>query len=114
MDSTEVPDKTAMIAALRKIVAGFQDLIEVLEGPVVEEKTKKQREIALLLEFDRTVGDGLSRAEASRVCKRHGFRPQTVGAWARGDYVVTRNDGLRYIGDVGRQWLRKNNIEVAH
>jgi hypothetical protein len=110
----EDQDKSAAIAALRKIMAGFQDIIDVLEGPPMEEKTKKEQEIALLLEFDRAPGDGLSREEASRVCKRYGFTPQTVGAWARGDYLITRDDGLRYIGDTGRKWLKSNNVEVTY
>jgi hypothetical protein len=114
IDSMEDQDEAAVIAALRKIMAGFQDIIDVLEGPAVGEKTKKEKEIALLLEFDRAPGNGLSREEASRVCKRHGFTPQTVGAWARGEYLVTRDDGLRYIGEVGRQWLEENNVRVTY
>ena len=114
IESMEDQDKAAVTAALRKIMAGFQDIVDVLEGPAVGEKTKKEQEIALLLEFDRAPGDGLSREEASRVCKRHGFTPQTVGAWARGEYLVTRDDGLRYIGEVGRQWLKENNVEVTY
>ena len=114
IDRMEDQDKAAVIAALRKIMAGLQDIADVLEGPAVEGKTKKEQEIALLLEFDRAAGDGLGREEASRVCKRHGFTPQTVGAWARGGYLVTRDDGLRYIGEVGRQWLKEKNIDVTY
>ena len=114
LGTMEDQDKAAVTAALRKMMAAFQDIIDILEGPVVREKTKKEQEIELLLEFDRASGDGLSREEASRVCKRHGFTPQTVGAWARGEYLVTRDDGLRYIGEEGRRWLNENNVEVTY
>lgn len=113
-NDVEAMDKAAVLAALRKIASGFGDLIDALEGPVADQKTRKEREIALLLEFDRAPGDGLSREEATRACKRHGFSPQTVGAWARGDYLMTRDDGLRYIGDAGRQWLNDNSVKAAH
>lgn len=114
INGVEAEDKTAVVAALRKITAGFQDLIDVLEGPVADQKTRKEREIALLLEFDRAPGDGLNREEASRACKRYGFSPQTVGAWARGEYIMARGDGLRYIGNAGRRWLNENKVQVRH
>jgi hypothetical protein len=114
IDGMEDEDKAAVIAALRKISASLQDIVDVLEGPAVGAKTKKERQIALQLEFDRAPGDGLTREEASRACKRHGFPPQTSGAWARGDYIVTGPDGLRYIGEEGRKWLQQNNVEVKY
>ena len=103
-----------MIAALRKVAAGVQDVIDVLDTEGSAEKTKKEREIALLMEFDRGSGDGLTRQEALRACKRHGFTPQTVGAWVRGAYLEIRNDDLRYLGDEGRRWLEKHGGMVPN
>jgi hypothetical protein len=107
-------DTTALIAALRKIAAGVQDVIDVLDNEGTDEKTKEEREIVLLKEFDRGLGNGLSRVEAVRTCKRHGFTPQTVGAWARGAYLEIRDDGLRYLGREGRRRLEERGVEVVN
>lgn len=109
-----VTDTAALIAALRKIAVGVQDVIDVLGNEGAAEKTKKEREIALLKEFDRGSGDGLTRGEAVRACKRHGFTPQTVGAWARGAYIEIKDDDLRYMGREGRRWLEENGVEVEY
>ncbi len=107
-------DTTALIAPLRKIAAGVQDLIDVLDGNSTTGETQQEREIALSKEFDRAPGAGLTREEASRACKRHGFMPQTVGAWAQGGYLEIRGDGLRYLGEKGRGWLEEHGVEVAN
>lgn len=106
-------DTTAVIAALRKIAAGVQDLIDALDSDATTAKTQQEREIALMKEFDRAPGDGLTREAASRACKRHGFMPQTVGAWVQGGYLELRDD-LRYIGKEGRRWLEEHGVEVAN
>lgn len=91
-------------------------LVRVGENPDRDgsERTPDEREIALLLEFDRGPGDGLTREEASRACKRHGFTPQTVGAWARAAFLKTRDDGLRYLGPEASGWLRERGVEVSN
>jgi hypothetical protein len=109
-----VTDTTALSAALRKIGAGVQDLIDVLDSDSTTDKTKQEREIALSKEFDRAPGDGLTREEASRACKRHGFMPQTVGAWAQGGYLERREDDLRYLGERGCRWLKEHGVEVVN
>lgn len=107
-------DNTALIAALRKIGAGIQDVIDALDDEGGAEKTKTEREIALMKEFDRSPGDGLTQVEAVRACKRHGFAPQTVGAWARGGYLEIRNDDLRYLTKEGRHWLEEQSADVVN
>jgi hypothetical protein len=114
-DTTAVIDTAAVIAALRKVAAGVQDLIDVLDSDsATTGKTQRERETALMKEFDRRPGDGLTREEASRACKRHGFMPQTVGAWVQGGYLELRDDGLRYMGKEGRRWLEEHGVEIAN
>ena len=45
----------------------------------------------------------MERDPHSEARKRHGFTPQTVGAWARGGYLEIRNDELRYLTKEGRR-----------
>ncbi len=59
-------------------------------------------------------GDGLTHQEALRACKRHGFTPQTVGAWVRGAHREIRNDDLRYLGDEGRRQIEKHGVMVTN
>jgi hypothetical protein len=113
-EGARVADNTALIAALRKIGAGIQDLIGALDDEGGAEKTKTEREIALMKEFDRSPGDGLTQVEAVRACKRHGFTPQTVGAWVRGGYLEIRNDELRYLTKEGRRWLEEQGADIVN
>jgi hypothetical protein len=70
--------------------------------------SKREREALLMAEFDRVLGHGLTRSEASEACRRYGFSPQVVGGWARGGWLETNEvDGLRYVSDRGRNWLKK-------
>jgi len=50
-------------------------------------------------------GRGLTRAEASALFRKHGLAPQTAGGWARGDWIESRDDGLRYLTERSRRWL---------
>jgi WD40 repeat protein len=78
------------------------------------EKSQTEQEIALSLEFDRTPGNGLTREEALQACRRHGFSPQTIDAWVSGNYLVIRDDGLRYLGKAGVYRVEKNGGKVEN
>jgi hypothetical protein len=94
-------DGKTLAAAMRNLARGLTDAALVLEGtPTADDET--QRRVDLLREFDRPDGQGLTQAEASLACKRHGRVPLTVGAWARAGWVELRTDGLRYLTPTGR------------
>lgn len=103
-----------IIAALRSIGRGIDDLIAALTEPgQAQEKSKDERELDLLLEFDRPDGQGLDQVSASQACRRHGFTPQTVGAWARADNLKTRDD-KRYLSTNGYARLHTAGIATQH
>lgn len=98
-------DDKAFIAALRSIRTGVEDLITAVDvNAAVQETNAEQREIDLMLEFDKPDGQGLNQQQASRACKRHGYNPQQVGAWARGGWLETRDD-RRYLTRKSYDWL---------
>ena len=102
-------EQHAVRQALLKIAAGFTELAEAFAPADPGAKTQTEREIDLLLEFNRPAGQGLTQEAASNACKKHGFTPQTVGAWARGGWLRTdKEDGLRYLTDDGRKWITEN------
>lgn len=94
-------DKNEIAAALRQIGRGF----EALARAITEEATAAtpdERYLAALREWsDR----GLTRDQATTLLRKHGFAPQAVGGWARGDWIETRDDGLRYLTERSQQWL---------
>ncbi len=94
-------------SALRQIGRGFNALADAITGGQAAEG---QRELAILREW----GDrGLSRAEASALFRKHGMAPQTAGGWARGDWVESRDDGLRYATERSRQWVAEQEKHGA-
>jgi hypothetical protein len=105
-------DQEAVRQALYKLSAGFKDLGDALAEHDPAGKTQTEREIDLMLEFNRPSGKGLTQEEASKACKKHGFFPQTVGGWARGGWLETRTDGLRYITGAGRTWVEDHGRKV--
>jgi hypothetical protein len=113
MEDAKMADTTALLAALRKVATGIQDIIDALDDEGGSEKPQTEREIALAKEFDRAPGNGLTKEEALRACKRHGFTPQTVGAWVRGGYIEIRADDRRYLGKE-RGWLERRGVDIAN
>jgi hypothetical protein len=101
--------------ALKDLDRGVDDILAGLQDQPGREShdSRQEREIRLLLEFDRAEGEGLTREEASKACRRHGFEPQTVGAWATAKFLVTGPDGRRYLTDVGRQWIKEHNAGMV-
>lgn len=99
-------DPAEVSAALREIARGLEALADAIadETPVPE----GQRELAVLREWGER---GLTRAEASSLFRRHGFAPQTAGGWARGDWIESRPDGLRYITTRSRRWLAEQDSQ---
>ena len=107
-------DMNAVRQALYAIANGLKDLGDALAEVPTDAQTKEQREIALLLEFNRPAGQGLTQEEASKACKKHGFTPQTVGAWARADFLVTnKTEDRRYLTDQGRKWLKERGVDIS-
>jgi hypothetical protein len=102
----DVQAHTSEIArALRLIARGFEDLAAAVAGDVSPES---ERVAAVLREW----GDrGLTRSEASSLFRKHGFVPQTAGGWARGDWIKTRSDGLRYVTERSREWLAEQEAD---
>jgi hypothetical protein len=110
----EVDDK-AVVAGLKVVIGGLQDIVMAIEGDTASRDDVGTREIELMKEFDRPAGQGLTQEQASQACKRHGFKPQTVGAWARGGWVYTsKGDGRRYLTQDGKKWLQDHQQEVEY
>jgi len=97
----KVENSGEIAAALRQIARGFSALADAVDG--APDRVPEQARVASLL---REWGDrGLSRGEASSLFRKHGFAPQVAGGWARGDWIETRPDGLRYVTERSRRWL---------
>lgn len=91
-------------AALRQISKGFDALATAID-PRPDSSTADDRYRAVLVEW----GDrGLTREEASALLRRHGFSPQAAGGWARGDWIKTREDGLRYLTERSLRWIQES------
>jgi hypothetical protein len=94
-------------AALRQIARGFEALAAAVAGES-DQPSEALRALAVLREW----GDrGLTRAEASALFRKHGFAPQTAGGWARGDWIESREDGLRYITERSRRSLAEQEVD---
>src|SRR5882757_1581254 len=77
--------------ALRRIARGFDALADAVGG-VGGDVTTRQMQVI------RAWGDrGLTREETSALFRDNGFPPQTSGGWARGEWIESRDDGLRYL-----------------
>jgi hypothetical protein len=98
-------DVYRIAAALRQIGRGFDALATALEGETV---SASERYLAALREWGQ---QGLSRAEASALLRRHGFAPQMAGAWARDRWIETRDDGLRYLAQRSHDWVAQREDE---
>lgn len=96
-------------AALRQISRGFEALAVAIEDDDGA-TTSEERYRAVLVEWsDR----GLTRGQASSLLRRHGFAPQAAGGWARGDWIETRDDGLRYLTERSHHWVDERDAEHA-
>lgn len=94
-------DKTEIAAALRQIGRGF----EALARAITEEDTAATPDERYLAALRKWGDRGLTRDQATTLLRKHGFAPQAVGGWARGDWIETRDDGLRYLTERSQQWL---------
>lgn len=86
-------------AALRQIARGFDALADALAEP---REPQEKRELAVLREWGER---GLTRAEASALFRKHAMAPQSAGGWARGNWIESGEDGLRYLTERSRRWL---------
>jgi hypothetical protein len=93
---------TEIATALRTISRGFADLAAAIEDDDAEALSTEERYRAALTEWDER---GLNREQASALLRKHGFAPQAAGGWVRGDWIETRDDGLRYLTDRSHRWL---------
>jgi hypothetical protein len=98
----EPPDPRAerIAAALRQISAGFAALADAVAADPAE-PPEESRHLALITEWGR---QGLTRAEASALFRKHGFSPQAAGGWVRGDWLEIRDDGRRYLTERSLSW----------
>lgn len=48
---------------------------------------------------------GLSSDEVRQLLRKHGFSAQADGGWARGDWIETKPDGLRYLTRRSMEWI---------
>jgi hypothetical protein len=94
-------DSNEIAAALRQIARGF----EALARAVAEDDTSATQDMRYLAALRQWGDQGLTREQATRLLGTHGFAPQTVGGWARGDWIETRDDGLRYLTARSHRWL---------
>ena len=78
-------------AALRRIARGFDALADAVAGSGDD---TLERQMSVIREWGER---GLDRDEVRALFREHGFAPQTSGGWARGDWIETRADGLRYL-----------------
>lgn len=88
-------------AALRQIARGFDALARAIEDDETAAPADDRYRAALEEWGER----GLTREAASSLLRKHGFAPQAAGGWARGDWIETRPDGLRYLTDRSHRWL---------
>ncbi|MEU6784485.1 hypothetical protein ABZ912_35265 [Nonomuraea angiospora] len=95
------PQKDQIAAALRQISAGFAALADAISADPAQPPADS-RHRALIAEWGR---DGLTRAEASALFRKHGFSPQAAGGWVRGDWLEVREDGRRYLTERSLHWL---------
>jgi hypothetical protein len=96
-----------LAAAIRQIAAGLDALADAIVGRS-DQPAAAMRELAILHEWGER---GLTRGEASALFRKHGLAPQTAGGWARGDWIESRNDGLRYITERSRRWLAEQEVD---
>jgi hypothetical protein len=100
-------DAREMAAAIRQIARGLQALADAVADES-EHPSEAERMLALAREWGE---HGLTRVEASKLFRKHGFAPQTAGGWTRGDWIETRDDGLRYLTDRSHEWLVREEVE---
>jgi hypothetical protein len=93
-------NQSAVATALRQIAKGFLALADAVD-PTDGVSTDDRYRAVLEAWGDR----GLTREQASRLFRQHGFAPQASGGWVRGDWIEVRDDGLRYATERSKRWL---------
>ncbi|MFB4297974.1 hypothetical protein [Actinomadura sp. NTSP31] len=100
MEPPPTPQADRIAAALRQISAGFAALADAVSADPAE-PPEEDRHRALITEWGE---QGLTRAEASALFRKHGFSPQAAGGWVRGDWLEVRGDGRRYLTERSLRW----------
>jgi hypothetical protein len=100
-------DADRIAAALRQISRGFAALADAVACPPDEASTEERYRKVIAEWRER----GLTRAEISTIFRKHGFAPQASGGWARGHWIETRTDGLRYLTQRSLEWLAKKEAD---
>lgn len=101
MEPSSWPRRDDVAAALRQISAGYAALADAIAADPGE-PPEEHRYRSLLAEWGE---QGLTRADASALFRRHGFSPQAAGGWVRGEWIEVRDDGRRYLTDRSLRWL---------
>ncbi|SDI20409.1 hypothetical protein [Nonomuraea jiangxiensis] len=104
--SSPSPDPAQVAAALRQISRGLAALADAISG--VPDRSEEDRHVAVMAEWGRR---GLTRHEASRLFRKHGFSPQAAGGWVRGDWLEVRDDGNRYLTERSLRWLAEQEAQ---
>ena len=107
--SSPSADPEQVAAALRQIGRGLMALADALSGS--SELSVEDRYRELMSEWGRR---GLTREDASRLFRKHGFSPQAAGGWARGDWMEIRDDGNRYLTARSLEWLAEQEAINEH
>lgn len=102
-------DTAALATALRLVSKGFAEAAAAIEDNSPDDKL--DREIAAMKEFDVSVSQGLTRAQASEALRRHGIDPRAFGSWVRHGWVIRKGD-KRYLSPKGRQWLKDHEANA--
>ncbi|MGW5410259.1 hypothetical protein [Actinomadura geliboluensis] len=107
--TSPAPDLDQVAAALRQVSRGLAALADALSG--VAERPEEERYLAVMAEWGRR---GLTRDEASRLFRKHGFSPQAAGGWVRGEWLEVRDDGRRYLTVRSLEWLDEQEANDDH
>ncbi|GAB3441653.1 hypothetical protein GCM10027570_08010 [Streptomonospora sediminis] len=87
-------------AALRQIARGYHALADAFAAGDGGESAVSERELAALREWGER---GLTRPQARELFRRHGFAPQVVGGWVRGEWIERGEDDLLYTTERSRR-----------
>lgn len=96
-DSSSSAETASALRQISRGLAALADAISPVPGDAPEDRYQ-----SVMTEWG---ARGLTRKEASQLFRKHGFSPQTAGGWVRGDWLTTREDGLRYLTPRSQSWL---------
>lgn len=102
----KITDRDRLVAAsLRQAAKALSDAAAALDGNLPgQDRDRKVADLLRALDVD--PAEGLTRADASRLCKESGIPPRAFGSLvARG--LVIREGDRRWTSAAGRAWYRE-------